>query len=80
MEPCGPWTRSLLLRVALTNWKLAAVQTMNQALLTENERLRKINPKESIWQMKKAELVEVAVAELGITRVQASVITVDELL
>ena len=67
------------MRVALTNWRLAAVQTMNQALLTENERLRKINPKESIWQMKKAELVEVAVAELGITRVQASVITVDEL-
>ena len=74
-----PWLRSLLLRLALTNWWLVTALTVSQALKTENERLRLINPKESIWQMKKAELIEVAISELGFTRVQASSRTVIEL-
>ena len=79
MEPWGPWRRSLLLRLALSNWRLITAQTMSQALLAENERLQRINPKESIWQMKKAELVELGIAELSLTRVQATKMTVDEL-
>ena len=67
------------MRLALGSWKLAAALTMNRALMAENERLQNINPKESSWQMKKAELVEVAIAELGVSRVQASKMTVDEL-
>ena len=67
------------MRLALTNWRLITAQTMSQALLAENERLQRINPKESIWQMKKAELVELGIAELSLTRVQATKMTVDEL-
>ena len=74
-----PWKRSLLLRLVMSNWRLVAVQTSNQALLTENERLQMINPKESIWQMRKAELIELAIAELQVTRAAATKMTVEEL-
>ena len=53
--------------------------TTCQALKAENQRIKDINPKESIWLMKKAELVEVAMAELGFTRSQAQEKTVGEL-
>ena len=79
MEPWGPWRRSLLLRLALSNWRLITAQTMSQALLAENERLQRINPKESIWQMKKAELVELGITELRLTRTLATKMTVEEL-
>ena len=69
----------MLLRLALSNWRLNIAQTANQALRTENERLKQINPKESIWVMRKAELVELGIAELGLTRTQATNKTVDEL-
>ena len=79
MDPCsGPWSRWLLLRLALSNWRLIITQTANVALRTENARLKQINPRESIWLMRKAELIEVAIAELGLTRVQATDKTVDE--
>ena len=58
---------------------MAVAQTACQALQAENERLKRINPKESIWVMKKAELVELGVSELGTTRTQATKMTVDEL-
>ena len=67
------------MRLALGSWKLAGAQAMSQALLAENERLHRINPKESIWQMKKAELVELGVSELGVSRAQATRMTVEEL-
>ena len=67
------------MRLVMTSWRLVAVQTSNQALLTENERLQMINPKESIWQMRKAELIEVAIAELQVTRSAATKMTVEEL-
>ena len=69
----------MLLRLALSNWRLIITQTTNAALRTENARLKQINPRESIWIMRKAELIEVAVAELGLTRVQAGNKTVEEL-
>ena len=69
----------MLLRLALSNWRLIITQTANAALRTENARLKQINPRESIWIMRKAELIEVAIAELGLTRVQADNKTVDEL-
>ena len=69
----------MLLRLALSNWRLIIAQTANLALRTENERLKQINPKESIWVMRKAELIELGIAELGLTRVQATDKTVDEL-
>ena len=69
----------MLLRLALSNWRLIITQTTNAALRTENARLKQINPRESIWLMRKAELIEVAVAELGLTRVQAGDRTVEEL-
>ena len=58
---------------------MTVAQAMSQALLAENERLHRINPKESIWQMKKAELVELGVSELGVSRVQAARMTVEEI-
>ena len=67
------------MRLAISNWRLIAVQTSNQALLAENERLQLINPKESIWQMRKAELVELAVTELMLSRTTAAKMTVEEL-
>ena len=69
----------MLLRLALSNWRLNIAQTANQAPQTENENLKQINPKESIWVMRKAELVELGIAELGTTRTQATNMTVDEL-
>ena len=74
-----PWTRSLLVRLTFASWMMVAALTTNLALKAENDRLRAINPKESIWQMRKAELVEVAIAELGYTRMQAAEKTVLEL-
>ena len=68
----------MLLRLALSNWRLIITQTANLALRTENERLKQINPKESIWVMRKAELIELGIAELGLTRIQATDKTVDE--
>ena len=63
----------------LTSWWMITALTSIQALKAENERLKEINPKESIWLMKKADLVEVAIAELGWTRAQAAAKTVIEI-
>ena len=68
-----PWARSLLVRLVFASWRMVKVLTHNQALTTENERLAKLaSPIESIWRMKKEELIELAIAELGLTRTQAS--------
>ena len=74
-----PWTRSLLVRLTFASWRMVTALTSSQTLQAENQRLREINPKESIWLMKKADLVEVAIAELGYTRTQATAKTVIEL-
>ena len=72
-----PWVRSLLVRLVFASWKMVKALTTNQALTAENERLmRAATPTESIWRMRKEELVEVAIAELGVTRTQANAETV----
>ena len=72
-----PWARSLLVRLVFASWRMVKVLTLNQALIAENERLTKLaGPIESIWRMRKEELIEIAIAELGVTRTQASKETV----
>ena len=72
-----PWVRSLLVRLVFASWRMVKALTTNQALTAENERLSKAaTPTESIWRMRKEELVEVAIAELGVTRTQANAETV----
>ena len=66
----------MLVRLVFASWRMVTALTSSQALTAENERLRLSNPTESIWRMRKEELVELAIAELGLTRTQASAETV----
>ena len=66
------------LRVVFQAWELYVAKTYIKALETENQRLQAIVGKkaESIWDMKRADLVEVARSELGMTMAQAEKETV----
>ena len=67
-----------LLRATFQAWELYVTKAYVQSLETENERLRTLVKKksESIWEMTKADLVEVARRELGMTKTQAEKDTV----
>ena len=70
---------SRLFRLAVfTQWRLVAVLTDLESLRTDNKRLIEKLGKQSasIWTMKKAELVEIARQELGMTRAKAEQETV----
>jgi hypothetical protein len=83
----NPLQRKAIIRAVLVCWQLVAVKAKNCELQDEIRRLRARQvelptvtstaaTEQSIWRMKKAELVEVAVQELLITHQQASNITV----
>ena len=62
------------LRVVFQAWELYVAKTYIKALETENQRLQALVKKktESIWNMKQADLVEVARSELGMSMAQAA--------
>ena len=62
-------TQRLSLRLILTAWQLYGLKVQAEAASTEVERLRvKLGKKsDSIWSLNKAELVELARTELGMT-------------
>ena len=70
--------RSLLVRLSFASWRMIVQATPAAALRTENERLSQLmgKQKDSIWVMNKEGLIEVAIRELGLTRVQAGKETV----
>ena len=72
------WNRSLLVRLIFVNWQMVTKATLAAALVRENERLSALlqKQKDSIWQMHKSDLVELAIAELGMTRTEAGKETV----
>ena len=70
--------RSLILRIVFMAWERIGVKTLNAALEEENERLKNLLGKqsESIWVMRKVDLVNLAVKEIGMTRTDAEKDTV----
>jgi DNA-binding XRE family transcriptional regulator len=66
------------LRQIFQAWRIVAVATLLEALRAEHGKLQEKLGKqaESIWRMKKEELVEVARRELGLTQAQAASETV----
>ena len=73
-----PSQRSLLVRLTFVTWKMIVQATLAEALGTEVRCLKQLlgKGKESIWVMNKEGLIEVAIRELNMTRVQAGAETV----
>ena len=72
------WTaaKSWFLRLLLTTWHLAVVKRTQQAFKSEVTRLQNKVGKQTIWEMKKEDLIQLAEKELGLTRSQAEKETV----
>ncbi len=76
--PMTPMVRELFLRLVWQAWQLLATRTLLEANASEVARLQNLvgHKETSIWNMKKADLVEVARKELGLTWVAAEQETV----
>ena len=70
--------KTMFLRLLFAAWKEIAIMMQVAALQKEKERMKEFFGKQSssIWQMHKHDLVEVAIAELGMTRAVADKETV----
>ena len=76
----GTWTRKLALRMVLMAWNLYTCQVIRETLKSRVQELAKYEKEaQSLWKMCKADLVQVARQELGMTIAQAEAETVTTL-